>query len=273
MPSNLPVTLGVVVMKIGRFQKENHVAYGVVQDSRIVEIRGNIFRRFRTTDFSYSLKEVHLLPPTNPLQIWCPGLNFAEHLAQAGAIMGFEGPPPHPDPWQKGRNSLAGHGNPIIIPRESGGDVHYEGEAVAVIGRQCRRVSKEEALDFVLGYTCGNDVSERDWQKNDQFMWRAKGSDTFGPVGPWIETDADPTNLEMVVRLNGKEVQRANTRDMIHSFAAVISYISQQVTLHPGDLVFSGTTGMTRAMKPGDVVEVEVSGIGTLRNYVKAEEP
>ena len=259
-------------MKIARFKKDNHIAYGVVQGSRIVEIRGNIFRRFRTTDFSYKLKEVSLLPPTNPLQIWCPGVNFEEHLAQAATIMGRQETPTHPDPWQKGRNSLAGHGDPIIIPKDSDGDVHYEGEAVAVIGRPCRRVSEGEALDYVLGYTCGNDVSERSWQKNDQFMWRAKGSDSFGPVGPWIETNVDPANLEMVVRLNEEEVQRSNTRDMIHSFSVVISYISQQVTLHPGDLVFSGTTGETRAMKPGDSVEVEVSGIGILRNVVTTED-
>jgi len=259
-------------MKIARFQKDGRVAYGTVQGSRIVEIRGNIFRRFRTTDFSYKLKDVDLLPPTNPLQIWCPGVNFEEHLAQAATIIGSHEKPTHPDPWQKGRNSLTGHGDPIIIPKDSGGDVHYEGEAVAVIGRTCRRVGVEEALDYVIGYTCGNDVSERSWQKNDQFMWRAKGSDSFGPVGPWIETNVDPGNLEMVVRLNEEEVQRANTRDMIHSFGVVISYISQQVTLHPGDLVFSGTTGKTRAMKPGDSVEVEVSGIGVLRNVVTAEE-
>jgi 2-keto-4-pentenoate hydratase/2-oxohepta-3-ene-1,7-dioic acid hydratase in catechol pathway len=125
---------------------------------------------------------------------------------------------------------------------------------------------------YVLGYTCGNDVSERVWQKQDWTFWRAKGADTFAPVGPWIETEADPTNLEMVVRLNGREVQRANTRDMLHDFPAIISYISQQVTLYPGDLVFSGTTGTTRAMKPADVAEVEIGGIGVLRNYVVAEE-
>jgi 2-keto-4-pentenoate hydratase/2-oxohepta-3-ene-1,7-dioic acid hydratase in catechol pathway len=207
------------------------------------------------------------------MQIWCPGMNFADHLVHASIVTGVETVPTHPTPWQKARSSLIGHGDPIIIPRESSGDVHYEGEAVAVIGRQCHRVRETEALDYVLGYTCGNDVSERTWQKNDRFMWRAKGSDTFGPVGPWIETNVDPTNLEMVVRLNGKEVQRANTRDMIHSFATVISYISQQVTLHPGDLVFSGTTGTTQAMKPGDEVEVAIEGVGTLRNPIWAEQP
>ena len=143
---------------------------------------------------------------------------------------------------------------------------------MAVIGRRCRRVASAEALEYVLGYTCGNDVSERDWQKDDRYMWRAKGSDTFCPVGPWIETDLDPHNVQMGVRLNGQEVQRANTRDMIFDFPAFISYVSQQVTLQPGDLLFSGTTGETGAMKPGDVVEVEMIGIGVLRNYVKREE-
>ena len=262
-----------MTLKIGRFQIDRHVVYGVIKGKRVVEVRGNIFRRFRTTDFSHKLDDVQFFPPTAPLQIWCPGMNFAEHLAHASTITGVESIPPHPTPWQKGRNSLIGQGDPIIIPRESSGDVHYEGEAVAVIGRQCRRVSQDKALSYVLGYTCGNDVSERTWQKDDRFMWRAKGSDTFCPVGPWIETDIDPTNLEMVVRLNGKEVQRANTKDMIHSFASVISYISQQVPLHPGDLVFSGTTGTTQAMKPGDVIEVEIGGLRVLHNPIETEEP
>jgi 2-keto-4-pentenoate hydratase/2-oxohepta-3-ene-1,7-dioic acid hydratase in catechol pathway len=133
-------------------------------------------------------------------------------------------------------------------------------------------VAPSQALGHVLGYTCGNDVSERVWQRDDWTFWRAKGSDTFAPVGPWIETDVDPANLEMVVRLNGSEVQRANTRDMLHDFSTVISYISQQVTLYAGDLVFSGTTGSTTAMKPDDVVEVDIEGIGVLRNYVHSED-
>ena len=261
-------------MKIARFQNERRVAYGVIDGDEVVEIRGSIFSRFRLTDTRHKLTEVKLLPPTDPLQIWCPGLNFSDHLQFAADVLGEAKTPghDHPEPWHKGRNALIGHEDTILIPRDSGGDLHYEGEVVAVIGKPCRRVTPKQALKSISGYTCGNDVSERTWQKNDWTFWRAKGSDTFAPVGPWIETDVDPSDLSMVVRLNGEEVQRCNTRDMIHDFASVISYISQQVTLQPGDLVFSGATGTTRAMKPEDVIEVDINGIGVLRNFVKGEE-
>ncbi len=261
-------------MKIAKFRIGRRVAHGVVQGEQITEVRGNILGNFRITTIQHPLKEVKLLPSTDPHQIWCPGMNFADHLAFAGSVYGQEKmpTPQHPDPWHKGRNSIIGHEEHIIIPKDSTGEVHYEGEAVAVIKKLCRRVSPQDALKYVLGYTCGNDVSERTWQREDWTMWRAKGTDTFAPIGPWIETNVDPNNLEMIVRLNDQEVQRANTRDMIHSFATIISYISQQVTLYPGDLVFSGTTGNTSTMKSRDVVEVEIGDVGVLRNYVKAEE-
>jgi 2-keto-4-pentenoate hydratase/2-oxohepta-3-ene-1,7-dioic acid hydratase in catechol pathway len=259
-------------MKLARFRSGRRAAYGVVQKDEVAEIRGSIYTKFRVTDTRHKLKDVKLLPPTDPSLIFCPGVNFAAHMQYAASVLGDRTHgTEHPEPWHKGRNALTGHEEDILIPRDSGGDVHYEGEAVAVIGKVCRRISPREAPKYVLGYTCGNDVSERVWQKDDWTFWRAKGSDTFCPVGPWIETDLRYDNLDMIVRINGAEVQRANTRDMMHSFPEIISYISQQVTLNPGDLIFSGTTGTTSAMRPEDVVEVEVSGIGVLRNYVKAE--
>ena len=260
-------------MKIARFRAARRVAFGVVMGDEIVEIRGSIYTRFRLTDTRYPLADVNILAPTEPAVIWGPGLNFAEHLEFAASVLG-EGAdelPEHPEPWHKSRNSLTGPNDPIIIPKDSSGDVHYEGEAVAVIGRNCRRVTPSDARKYILGYTCGNDVSERTWQKKDSTFWRAKGSDTFAPVGPWIETDINPQELEILVRLNGEEVQRAHTSDMLFTFSELVSYISQQVTLHPGDLVFSGTTGTTKAMKPGDKVEVEIPGIGVLSNPVEAE--
>ncbi len=261
-------------MKIARFRDDKRVAFGVLDGDQIAEIRGSIYTRFRITDTRHDLDKVKLLPPTDPQQIWCPGLNFADHKEFAGKLLGAQKTPgtQHPEPWHKGRNSLIGHEDTIIIPMDSGGEVHYEGEVVAVISTSCRRVSPERARRYVLGYTCGNDVSERTWQKDDWSLWRAKGSDTFAPVGPWIETELDPSDLDMVVRINGEEVQRANTRGMIHDFPQIISYISQHVTLHSGDLIFSGATGATRAMRPEDVVEVDISGIGVLRNYVMAEQ-
>ena len=261
-------------MKIARFRSQKRVAYGVVEGDQVSEIRGSIFAKFRITDTKHKLSEVKLLAPTDPMQIWCPGLNFAEHLEFASGVLGEEKTPTidHPEPWHKNRSALIGHEDFIVIPKDSGGDVHYEGEAVAVISKTCRRISPQNASKYILGYSCGNDISERAWQKDDWTFWRAKGSDTFAPVGPWIETGVNPSNLSMVVRLNGQEVQRANTCDMVHDFPRIISYISQQVTLHPGDLVFSGTTGASSALGAEDVVEVEVDGIGVLRNFVRLEE-
>ena len=262
-------------MKIARFRTGRRVAYGVVQGQEVVEIRGSIYTRFRMTDTKHRLEDVKLLAPTEPTEMWGPGLNFSDHLEYAASVFenGDKAPPlpGHPEPWIKARGSLTGHEDPIILPGDSSGEVHYEGEAVAVIGKQCRRVTPSEARRFILGYTCGNDVSDRSWQNQDWTFWRAKGADTFAPVGPWIETDIDPQQLELIVRLNGEEVQRAYTKDMLFTFSEIVSYISQQVTLHPGDLIFSGTTGVTRALKPGDTVDIDIPGIGVLSNPVAEE--
>ena len=260
-------------MKIARFRASRRVAYGVVEGEEIIEIRGSIYTRFRMTDTRHPLAEVKLLPPTEPTEIWGPGLNFADHLQFAGSVMGNQHSklPEHPEPWLKTRGSLTGHEDPIIIPKDAGTEVHYEGEAVAVIGKMCRRVTPAQAPRFILGYTCGNDVSERNWQNRDWTFWRAKGADTFAPVGPWLETGIDPQQLEVIVRVNSEEVQRANTKDMLFTFSEIVSYISQQVTLHPGDLVFSGTNGVTGSIKPGDTVEIDIPGIGVLSNPVTEE--
>ncbi len=262
-------------MKIARFRAGRRVAHGVVKGDEVVEIRGSIYSRFRMTDTVHKLATVKLLSPTEPTEMWGPGVNFASHLAYAASVFDNEEkappPPEHPEPWVKPRSSLTSHDDPIILPRDSQGEVHYEGEAVAVIGKQCRRVSPSEARKFILGYTCGNDVSDRTWQNEDWSFWRAKGADTFAPVGPWLETDVNPQELELIVRLNGEEVQRAHTSEMLFTFSEIVSYISQQVTLRPGDLVYSGATGVTRAMKPGDVVEVDIPGIGVLSNPVTVE--
>lgn len=260
-------------MKIARFRSGRRVAFGVVMNDDVVEIRGNIYNKFRMTDKRHPVSQVTFLAPTEPSEIWGPGLNFADHLEFAATVLGGEPPstPIHPNPWHKGRNALTGPGEPIIIPKDSNGDVHYEGEVVAVIGKHCRRVAPDKAAKYILGYACGNDVSDRTWQGEDWTFWRAKGSDTFAPVGPWIETGIDPQKLDMIVRLNGKEVQRCHSKDMLFTFPEIISYISQQVTLQPGDLVFSGASGVTCAIKPGDTVEVDIPGIGVLSNPVAAE--
>jgi 2-keto-4-pentenoate hydratase/2-oxohepta-3-ene-1,7-dioic acid hydratase in catechol pathway len=148
--------------------------------------------------------------------------------------------------------------------------VHYEAEVVIVIGRRASNVAPGQALDYVLGITCGNDISARAWQKNDVQWWRAKGSDTFGPCGPFVAAGIDYANLDMELRVNGEVRQKTNTKNMIHDIPQTVSFISRYVTLEPGDLIYTGTPGKTQPLYPGDVVEVEIEGVGVLRNNVVA---
>ena len=259
-------------MRLARFRHQGRTRYGVVDNDEIVEVRGSIFGRYTVTDTRRLIGEVRLLAPVAPSQMFGPGLNFADHLAHASGVTGQTEMADTPRPWHKGVNGVIGPGDPIVIPYDSETGVEHEGECLAVIGRRTKRVTAEGGWGCILGYTCGNDVSERTWQKSDRSFWRAKAADTFAPIGPWIETDFDPrSGGDMIVRLNGREVQRAGTRDMYFDFGTLVSYISQWVTLLPGDIIWSGTTGDPENMKPGDLVEVEVEGIGVLENPVAAE--
>jgi 2-keto-4-pentenoate hydratase/2-oxohepta-3-ene-1,7-dioic acid hydratase in catechol pathway len=152
-----------------------------------------------------------------------------------------------------------------VIPADAR-QVQYEGELVVVIGRRARNLGEDEALSCVLGYSIGNDVSERTWQKSDRTLWRAKNADTFKPMGPWIETEVDLDALETRVRVNGTETTRFPTNDMLFGVARYIATMSRYLTLHPGDAIWMGTDGTSPDLKAGDVVEVEIAGIGTLRN-------
>jgi 2-keto-4-pentenoate hydratase/2-oxohepta-3-ene-1,7-dioic acid hydratase in catechol pathway len=194
--------------------------------------------------------------------------NYKSHLADA------EIPPKFriPQPFFKSPSSLLRHEGRIVIPKDATDEVHYEAEMVIVIGRRAHDVSKENALDYVLGVTCGNDVSERYWQNDEENKdvqwWRAKGSDTFGPCGPFIASGLDYDDLLLTLRLGGEVKQKERTSQMIHDVATQVSFISQYVTLLPGDLIFTGTSGKTSALRPKDVVEVELEGVGILRNHV-----
>lgn len=259
-------------MRFARFRHGRRTRYGLVEGSEIVEVGGNIFGRFTVTENRHPLSEVQLLAPFRPSQMFGPGLNFADHLEHASGVIGVASMPEVPQPWHKATSAIAGPGEAIVIPYDSPTGIQYEGECIAVIGRKARRVSPESGWDYILGYTCGNDVSERTWQSNDMSFWRAKGADTFSPLGPWIDTDFDPRHGgDMVVRLNGKEVQRAAVRKMYFDFGTLVSFVSQWVTLMPGDMIWSGTTGEPQNMYPGDTVEVEVEGIGVLGNPVEQE--
>jgi len=206
---------------------------------------------------------MRLLDPIRPSKIVCVGRNYREHAAELGNKM-----PDEPLLFLKAPSAIIYSGDEIVLPSASQ-QVEHEGELGVVIGRVARNIaSGEDPLSYVLGYTCVNDVTARDLQRKDVQFTRGKSFDTFCPVGPWIETDIDPGNVTVETRLNGELKQKGNTADMAFSVAFLIRYISEIMTLYPGDLIATGTPAGVSRMKPGDIVEVEVAGIGVLRNQV-----
>ena len=204
-----------------------------------------------------------ILEPIRPSKIVCVGRNYREHAAELGNKM-----PDEPLLFLKAPSAIISSGDEIVLPGASQ-QVEHEGELGVVIGRVARNIPTDEVpLTYVLGYTCVNDVTARDLQRKDVQFTRGKSFDTFCPVGPWIETDIDPANVEVQTRLNGEVKQKGNTADMAFPVAFLIRYISEIMTLYPGDLIATGTPAGVSRMKPGDVVEVEVTGIGTLVNKV-----
>ena len=180
--------------------------------------------------------------------------------------------PTRADVGYRANNALIAHGEPIIIPADATERVQYEGELVVVIGKQAKHLSEDAAFSCILGYTIGNDVSERTWQANDRTLWRAKNTDTFKPMGPWIETEANPEDMQTTVRLNGEVVSQFATNSMIFGIAHYIAEMTKYLTLYPGDMIWMGTDGATQNMKAGDTVDVEITGIGTLSNPLIGEE-
>ena len=235
----------------------------MLEGDTVNEISGAPFGEHTQTGVTRRLSDVKLLAPCEPGKILAVGLNYKSHL-------GGRPQPAHPEIFYKPVTALQDPGEPIVIPDEAT-DVHYEGELVIVIGKKARNVAHDEAAAAIFGVTAGNDVSERNWQHGqgkDLQWWRAKGSDTFAPLGPAIVTGADYANLLLQTRLNGEVVQKQTTGDLIFDCPAIVSRISGWVTLLPGDLIYTGTPGSTRKMSAGDVVEVELEGVGILRNPV-----
>jgi 2-keto-4-pentenoate hydratase/2-oxohepta-3-ene-1,7-dioic acid hydratase in catechol pathway len=210
-------------------------------------------------------------PPVIPGNFYAAGLNYRAHIEWANQAMGTSYKvPERADIGYRSNNALIGSGHDIVIPADSTGSVEFEGELVAVIGEKAKDVPESRALDCVAGYTLGNDVSERAWQKTDRTLWRAKNSDTFKPMGPRIVSGIDPMNQVIEVRINGKTVSSYNTSGMIFSVAHYISRMSHYVTLHPNDVIWFGCDGPTQpALKPGDLVEVVNEAIGVLANRVR----
>ena len=254
-------------MKYARYEAHGEIAYGVVEGDAVMQLTASPFEDHEVTDHAHGLSEVKLLAPVVPGKIVAIGLNYKSHL-------GDREPPKVPEPFYKTPSALIGPDEAIVIPREAieeGVKVQPEAEFTVVISKRAKRVSADNALDYVLGYTCGNDVSARDWQRNDLQWWRAKSSDTFAPVGPYIESDLDPGNARLICRINGEVVQEQLTSDLLYGVPRIIEFVSSAVTLEPGDVIMTGTPGAPGDIHAGDTVEVEVEGVGVLRNPVVAE--
>jgi 2-keto-4-pentenoate hydratase/2-oxohepta-3-ene-1,7-dioic acid hydratase in catechol pathway len=290
------------VTRYCRFKIDDTTAYGIVEGDQVRQLEGDLFGEFTKTDKTFPLSKVTLVVPVKPSQVIAMAGNYKSHLGDEEKITTKitnvttvttdqktgetssetttvtetrkSGEVPEkfqvPQPFFKSPSCLQRHEGKIIIPK--GSEItHFEAEMVIVIGKRARNVSKEDALSYVFGVTCGNDVSARAWQKGDVQWWRAKGADTFGPCGPFITSGLDYDNLLLQLRLNGKTMQEERTSQLIHDVPTMVSFVSQYVTLKPGDLIFTGTPGTTSEIQPGDVVEVELEGVGVLRNEVRAE--
>ncbi|MGE0224047.1 MAG: fumarylacetoacetate hydrolase family protein [Acetobacteraceae bacterium] len=259
-------------MRWARFDQNGTPTYGVVEGDIIIPVRGSPFDAWERTGTKLPLAEVKLLIPVVPPTFYAAGLNYAEHVKEAAEKMGLPvNLPTQADIGYRANNALIAHDETIVIPADATDKVQYEGELVAVIGRKCRNLTRENALSAVMGYTIGNDVSERTWQKADRTLWRAKNTDTFKPMGPWIETDVKLDDLVTKIRLNGRELFQFPTNHMVFGVVDYLVKMTECLTLYPGDVVWMGTEGATEDMKHGDTIEVEITGIGTLRNPVVRE--
>jgi 2-keto-4-pentenoate hydratase/2-oxohepta-3-ene-1,7-dioic acid hydratase in catechol pathway len=248
------------VTRYVRYAHEGRTSFGILEGDQIRELDRSSIEGGKPTGKTAALSAVRLLAPVEPSKVIAVGLNYKSHL-------GRREPAPYPGLFAKLPTCIIGPDAEIVFP-QGASNVHFEGELVVVIGKKASRVSKEEARQYIFGVTAGNDVSERNWQRDDLQWFRAKASDTFGPLGPAIATGIDYNNLLLQTRVNGKTVQEQRTSDLLFNVEHIVSYISQFVTLMPGDVIYTGTPGATSAMKPGDVVEVEIEGVGILRNKI-----
>ncbi len=247
-----------------RYQSYDGIHWGELEGGAVFQLSAMMGKR---TGHTTTLSDVTLLAPCEPRVIVCVGKNYARHIQEmGGSALDL---PKEPGLFLKGLNTLRGPGDPIPYPGWTK-NLHYEGELAVVIARSMHRVSEEEALEYVLGYTCACDVTARDKQSSDLQWVRGKSADGFCPVGPWLETDLDPGNVSVQTRINGELKQDGHTHDLIFSVPHVLSYISHFMTLSPGDLVLTGTPDGVGPLQVGDSVEVTVEGIGTLENSVEA---
>jgi 2-keto-4-pentenoate hydratase/2-oxohepta-3-ene-1,7-dioic acid hydratase in catechol pathway len=249
-------------MRLVRFRFGDRIATGVVEGDAVRALAGTFFENPVPSGEEIPLDDVRLLAPILPSKVVCLGKNYAAHAAEFGGEV-----PEEPLVFLKPSTSVSGPGDPIPLPPISN-RVDYEGELAVVIGRIARNVRAEETFRYVLGYTCGNDVTLRDLQKEDDQWARAKGFDGSCPLGPWVETELDPIDVHLETRVNGEVRQSASTSDMVFGVATIIEFVTAFMTLLPGDVIMTGTPEGVGKLEPGDRVEVLIDGIGALLNPV-----
>lgn len=249
-------------MQIIRYEWDGAARYGVLEEEVIHEWEGSPFGEHRNTGVTRRLGAVHILPPSQPSKVVAVGLNYRDHAEEFGEPI-----PAEPKIFIKPSTAVIAHGEDIVIPAMSQ-RVDYEAELALVIAKRCKNVSPGDAADYILGYTCLNDVTARDIQSRDGQWTRAKGFDTFAPVGPVVVTDADPSALDVRLLHNGVVKQQSNTRHFIFTVPELVSFISRVMTLLPGDIITTGTPSGVGPLSPGDTVSVDIAGVGTLTNGV-----
>lgn len=248
-------------MRVVRLMYEGDCRYGLADDSSVTLITDEPFGQWEPEGV-VPLHEATLLSPVTPTKVVCVGLNYKSHIAEMGDVR-----PTEPVIFMKPSTSVIGEGQPIPLP-PGVGRVDHEAELGLVIGRRTHRVSPEQAREGILGFVCANDVTARDLQKRDGQWTRAKGFDGFCPIGPWVETDVDPADLLIECFVNGEKRQEARTSDMLFSAFELVSFVSNVMTLVPGDVILTGTPSGISELFDGDVVEVRIEGVGVLSNPV-----
>jgi len=251
-------------VKYLRFEdKDKAEKYGVLEGELVREIDWDLFGDYMPTDIIHNLDTINILPPCTPTKIVCVGLNYRDHAEEMNSKV-----PEDPRIFIKPNTAIIGHEDTIIYPDHMSARVDYEGELAVVMGKRAKGISSDNALDYVFGYTCLNDVTARDLTAKDIQYTRGKGFDTFAPFGPFIETELDPSNLHIATYLNDEIKQSSNTSMQIFNVPKLISFISNIMTLLPGDIISTGTPSGIGPMKKGDTVEVHIEGIGILRNHI-----
>jgi 2-keto-4-pentenoate hydratase/2-oxohepta-3-ene-1,7-dioic acid hydratase in catechol pathway len=257
-----------------RFEHAGNTAYGTIEGDAVTELVGDIFTDARPTGRQFRRSEVRLLVPCEPSKVIAVGLNYAshrEHVEKAEGVFvtvtGKPVPADRPVVFAKFPTSLIPDGDDIVLPDDAT-NVHFEGELALVVGKKAKNVSPDEAPNHIFGVSIANDLVDREWLLGDLQWFRAKGADNFGPMGPVVVAGLDYNNLKLETRVNGAVRQSSSTRELVFSPDTILSYCSRYVTLLPGDVIFTGTPGSTEAVNRGDTIEVEIEGIGVLRNMV-----